>query len=200
MANHSDETGNRDMSDDDAHDAEASHAHDMAQAAEVYGAAECDDDDTAEASHTADAKASHTTTEERLNTLVYVAGPYSGDVAGNVERAREVGRQLIEAGYSVLVPHLLGYPGTQDERWWYAATLAMMLRCDCVFVVRGWVCSAGARNEVCTMWERNQSVYNTIEHDGSLSLSPNGREEIAAVLRGARARRMFPVYGQTVVW
>lgn len=136
--------------------------------------------------------------EDRLNTLVYVAGPYSGDVEANVARAREVGRKLIEAGYSVIVPHLLGYPGTQDDRWWYASTLAMMLRCDCVFVVPGWVCSVGARNEVVTMWERNQSVYDTIEPDGVV-LSPTGREVIDTVFRGVRARRMFPVYGQTVV-
>ena len=61
--------------------------------------------------------------------LVYVAGPFSGDVAGNIHRAIETGQLLWRTGRLMpLIPHLffhweMLYPAPYEE---------MMERCFCL--------------------------------------------------------------------
>lgn len=44
-------------------------------------------------------------------TLVYIAGPYAGDVDENVRRAVELGRFAVRIGLDPIVPHVLGAAG-----------------------------------------------------------------------------------------
>jgi len=48
------------------------------------------------------------------DTLVYVCSPYAGDVIGNTNRARLYSRQVVDAGFVPVTPHLL-YPQFIDE-------------------------------------------------------------------------------------
>jgi len=52
--------------------------------------------------------------------LVYICSPYSGDVTGNIEKARKYCRFAVDKGYIPIAPHLF-YPqflddGNPDER------------------------------------------------------------------------------------
>jgi len=49
-----------------------------------------------------------------LDKLVYVCSPYAGDIVGNTERAKGYSRQVVDAGFVPVTPHLL-YPQFIDE-------------------------------------------------------------------------------------
>lgn len=83
---------------------------------------------------------------------IYIAGPFRGDVRGNVHRAREAHRALIEfCGWrvSVICPHTMSehMGGHGTDAYWLDATLELMLRCDAAFFLPLWERSGGARAE-----------------------------------------------------
>lgn len=86
--------------------------------------------------------------------LVYVAGPYAAPTLWgrmvHQAHAAEVARRVVRAGAYPVTPHLCTPPPFEelaDAAWWYAATLALMRRCDAVVMVHGWSRSVGALGE-----------------------------------------------------
>ena len=83
--------------------------------------------------------------------LVYIAGPYRGDVERNVASAQHVGDKLARAGVAFVCPHSNGQPhdhlGLSDE-YWLESTLEIMRRCDAVMLVDGWEGSCGTIGEI----------------------------------------------------
>ena len=83
--------------------------------------------------------------------LVYVAGPYRGDVDENIAHARKVAIELWEIGHAVICPHLNTAHMEEDcsllDEDYLAGDIAIMARCDCVVMVKGWELSVGARAE-----------------------------------------------------
>lgn len=83
--------------------------------------------------------------------LIYIAGKYTAPsrcaIQANIQAAREAADQVARMGAFPVTPHLLGQglEDAGDEQFWYDGTLALMLRCDAIYLVRGWDESKGAR-------------------------------------------------------
>lgn len=96
--------------------------------------------------------------------LVYFAGPYRAPTAEGIEgnvrsieaQARAVWRKL--GGYGTtplwlpLIPHSIGHlldpSGTfKGDAFWLGVTLALLRRCDALYLGTGWEASAGSRGE-----------------------------------------------------
>ena len=103
--------------------------------------------------------------------LVYVAGPFRGDVPRNVETALAWGRRVVRAGALAVVPHLLGRefgPVRPDETWWLKAKLELLRRCDGVLLIPGWERSSGSVNERNEALRLNLPVFDCGARDWTL--------------------------------
>ena len=82
--------------------------------------------------------------------LIYIAGPYRGDVEGNICRAAEVAERVARAGFYPVTPHLLSPPHfekLQGDEFWLSHTMELMRRCCAVLLMRNWHLSRGAIEE-----------------------------------------------------
>lgn len=86
--------------------------------------------------------------------LVYVAGPYNGNVDENIQRAEKVSIELIKKGYSVITPHknTAHYEKYEGEdlniNTWMEMDFNIIKRCDAVFVMENWEGSEGVAQEI----------------------------------------------------
>jgi len=92
--------------------------------------------------------------------LVYVAGPYSSNPAGNVRRAIEEAEKIEGIGAAVLIPHLsllwdMVSPAPVGR--WYERDLHLLERCDALVRIPGE--SYGADQEVAFAEERDIPVF-----------------------------------------
>ena len=101
-----------------------------------------------------------------MNKLIYVAGPYSGDIEGNIERAEEVSIQLIRKGFHVITPHknTAGYERYEDENityeTWMELSLNILSRCDAIYVMNGSHQSKGTQREIEFAKRHNIEIIN----------------------------------------
>jgi hypothetical protein len=83
--------------------------------------------------------------------LVYVAGPYRGDVDRNIEQARQVAIALWEAGHTAICPHLNTAHFEQDccvpDQTYLSGDLDILSRCDAIVMTPDWEGSVGASAE-----------------------------------------------------
>jgi nucleoside 2-deoxyribosyltransferase len=85
--------------------------------------------------------------------LVYVAGPYRAPtgwgIEGNIQRARELGAMVAQAGAYPVIPHsnTSHMDGLAPDALWLDGTLELMRRCDAVIFTLDWERSTGARAE-----------------------------------------------------
>lgn len=84
--------------------------------------------------------------------IVYIAGPYRGDVDANIQRAREVAIEMWRMGYTVFCPHLNTAHfeidcGVEDARY-LQGDLEILARCDAMVLIHGWEKSSGAKDEL----------------------------------------------------
>lgn len=89
--------------------------------------------------------------------VVYVAGRYraatESAVASNIHEARVAGIRVAQLGGCPLIPQMNsafmgGVTGEGDDQFWLAATMALLRKCDAVYLVWNWVESEGAKLEV----------------------------------------------------
>lgn len=84
--------------------------------------------------------------------LLYVAGPYRGDVAGNITSAKKVSIELWNAGHTVICPHMnsahLELDCTLEDSEWLDRCTDLLMRCDGVVLVPGWDSSTGTKEEI----------------------------------------------------
>ena len=100
-----------------------------------------------------------------MRTKVYISAPLtsSGDPQQNVAKAIEVGRELIRAGFSVLIPQLTWHVDPHAEiphEDWMAVDIPWVLESDCVLRLPG--PSKGADIEVCVATENKIPVYYSV--------------------------------------
>lgn len=85
--------------------------------------------------------------------LVFIAGKFVGanawEIACNVHRAESVALRVAQLGGMPVCPHSLGRSmfGTLPETFWRAGCLALLARCDGIFMLPSWTHSAGAQAE-----------------------------------------------------
>lgn len=84
--------------------------------------------------------------------IIYVAGPYRGDTAANIQRAREASIRLWGMGFYCITPHLntggFHIDGTAPEEVYLAGYLEIVKRCDAMVLLTGWQKSSGTRSEL----------------------------------------------------
>lgn len=86
--------------------------------------------------------------------LVYVAGPYRAETAFNVSqhiaRARDRAAEVVMSGAYPIVPHACTafMDGLAPDELFLEGAREAMLRCDEVWLCRGWEYSHGSREEV----------------------------------------------------
>lgn len=96
-------------------------------------------------------------------TVVYIAGPFRGDVAKNVMNAEAVAALVATNGISFVCPHSNGAPhdhlGLPDQ-YWLDSTLEIMRRCDAVLVTpNGWQESKGTMGEIKEAYRLGKPVF-----------------------------------------
>ena len=83
--------------------------------------------------------------------IVYVAGKYSGDISGNIHKARQTAIKLWELGYTVFCPHLNTVHFEIDCKCQYddyiLGDLEILERCDVILMLDNWESSRGAMSE-----------------------------------------------------
>ena len=85
--------------------------------------------------------------------VVYIAGPFRGktawDVERNVRRAESWSMRVAEAGAVPLCPHTMFryFNGTLTDEFWLRATLYLLRKCDGAVFIPFWEESVGARGE-----------------------------------------------------
>lgn len=101
-----------------------------------------------------------------MRKLIYVAGPYSGDIEGNIKRAEEVSIRLIREGFDVITPHknTAGYERYENEyityETWMDLSLNILSRCDALFVMKGSQQSKGTQREIQFAKRHNIEILN----------------------------------------
>lgn len=85
--------------------------------------------------------------------IIYVAGPYKGDVEANIAKAEAASVELWRRGWVVICPHknTAGFEKYEDASLppevWIQGDLVILSRCDAIFMLKDWQQSAGAKEE-----------------------------------------------------
>ena len=86
-----------------------------------------------------------------FDRLLYVAGPYRAPtregIQANIDRARVAAQRLWRMGYVAVCPHLNSANFEGDPAWYLKGGLALLARCDAIYLLQGWELSAGSLDE-----------------------------------------------------
>ena len=108
-----------------------------------------------------------------MNKLLYVAGPYSGNINKNIARAEEVSIGLIRNGFHVYTPHknMAGYEQYEgdgvDYETWLNMDLDILSRCDAMFVMLNSDKSPGVQRELAFARKKAIPVIHEAEYPHS---------------------------------
>ena len=93
--------------------------------------------------------------------VIYVAGPYRGEIKYNVLKAAAVGRLLRQCGKAVIIPHVesLFFPESLTEDEWIEHGIDLLHCVDTIVLVPEWQNSSGTGNEIEYAKEYKKSVY-----------------------------------------
>jgi nucleoside 2-deoxyribosyltransferase len=95
--------------------------------------------------------------------IIYIAGPYRGDVAQNIANAAKVASEVWESGNVALCPHLnTAHFETFchcEDKHYLEGDYKLLARCDAILMVQGWEKSQGAKAELVYAQERKIPVY-----------------------------------------
>jgi hypothetical protein len=103
--------------------------------------------------------------------LIYIAGPYRGanawEVEQNIREAERWGIEVAKLGAYPVIPHsnTRGYfeHVQSDPNFWLGGTLELMRRCDGVFLTPTWNRSSGARAEAEEAVKLHMPIFTTLE-------------------------------------
>lgn len=97
--------------------------------------------------------------------LVYVAGPYRGinawDVEKNIRVAEEVGMAVARTGAIPLIPHTMYryWDGTLSDEFWLKCGLRLLEPCKAIVLCPGWKKSSGTLGERRRSEELGQDLF-----------------------------------------
>ncbi len=120
--------------------------------------------------------------------LIYIAGPFRGptplDVRRNVERARDLGLLVTQAGAYPVIPHTMTaeFDKQGEDQFWLDGTMEMLRRCDAIVLTEDWERSTGARTEF--TWSMENDMPSLVYFDiGPRLREDRLREFVAAVVQ-----------------
>ena len=89
--------------------------------------------------------------------VIYISGPYRGDgtpdqIFENIMRARAAAKKVWQDGNAAICPHMntAFMDGAADDSVWLKGDMAILCRCDEMYVLPGWEDSAGTKQEIVT--------------------------------------------------
>jgi hypothetical protein len=101
--------------------------------------------------------------QKENNMLVYIAGPYRGEIDHNIAQAREIAIKVWESGNVAICPHLNTAHFELDcscvDSDYLQGDLEIVARCDAVLLTPDWYKSIGAMIERNFAIDRHIPVY-----------------------------------------
>ena len=97
--------------------------------------------------------------------IIYIAGSFTAstawDVERNVRRAEEAALEIAMLGAVPMCPHTMyrHFHGQGSPEFWYAATLALLRRCDAVLFLRMSEYSVGTAQELTVASETGMPIF-----------------------------------------
>ena len=83
--------------------------------------------------------------------LIYIAGPYSGDIKENIIKARNASIKIWNSGFTGVCPHMntahFEIDCKCDYQDYLEGDMEILKRCDGIFMLKDWMLSKGAREE-----------------------------------------------------
>jgi hypothetical protein len=104
--------------------------------------------------------------------IVYIAGPFRGPTAWDIERnvraAEELAFEVFQLGAMPMIPHANTrfFHGQGPDLFWLEGTLELLRRCDAMILTPDWRRSTGASVERLEALKRGIHVF---EHVGDLA-------------------------------
>jgi len=100
----------------------------------------------------------------RREPLVYLAGPYRGNIRSNVRQAEEWAAACARKGIHYFCPHLNSafFDHDANAEFWLTMDLNILSRCDVLLLMPGWERSRGAQDEK-AFAEREGIPVRTVE-------------------------------------
>lgn len=101
--------------------------------------------------------------------LIYVAGPFRGDnaweIENNIRRAESLELQVWRLGAAAICPHTNTrfFSGAAPDEVWLTGDLEILRRCDAIITTPDWQLSSGARTEVAFAYANGIPVFNDTE-------------------------------------
>lgn len=99
-----------------------------------------------------------------MNITIYIAGPYTGNVGENVQRAVHAYHQLADMGFYPFCPHqslILELHKPRDYEFWLNQCFEWVRRCDAVYRLPQ--ASPGADREVALAKELGKPVFHCFD-------------------------------------
>jgi hypothetical protein len=105
---------------------------------------------------------------------VYIAGAYRArnnlhgynhwEQEQNIRRAEELALEVWKLGGAAVCPHLntAHFQGALPDEVWLEGDLDILLKCDCVVLVKDWELSSGTRREVEVAVEHGIPVHGAL--------------------------------------
>lgn len=109
------------------------------------------------------------TSDPDLPPVVYVAGPFRGrdayEIECNIRRAEAVALEVWRLGCAALCPHANTryFQGAADDAVWLTGDLAMLARCDALVLTPDWARSSGAAAERDFAIRRGLPVFESVD-------------------------------------
>jgi hypothetical protein len=107
--------------------------------------------------------------------VVYIAGPYRGDIETNIANARRVAIAVWEAGHVALCPHLNSARFELDCRCldesYLEGDLLLLARCDFALFLWNWTKSSGAKAEHSFCLQQNIPYMIVREEDNKFDIA-----------------------------
>lgn len=99
---------------------------------------------------------------------VYVAGPFRGDnaweIENNIRRAETLALSVWRLGAAAICPHTNTrfFQGAAPDEVWLKGDIEILRRCDAVILTDDWKRSSGARAEVAEAYSRGIPVFTSL--------------------------------------
>jgi hypothetical protein len=86
----------------------------------------------------------------KRNIIVYVAGPYRGNISHNIDIARVHAKEIWKAGYTAICPHTntAYFDNIIEDDEFLIGDIEILKRCDCIYLLPDYWKSSGTKEEI----------------------------------------------------